>query len=498
MKKQMKKVGIFLAVTALAIGCKKNEVLQSQLNSDLRIKTIASGGDGKWDLLGYGLDAAGDLLNPSSISDAPIFDMEKFERDFRARIDINTTTEGTERYFGGASAYDYMRDVSTSKSFDVNGNATIKGTNSSTGQPANDLLNFTGSIKKNSSDQSINSYSSRYAYASYEVSQRIKRLRFTDDVNIDQLIKYLTPEFVNNVAVQNADYLVNRYGTHVMLDISIGGRLSFNFSGAISNESDYDKNTKAVKVGLGFSLLKIIGVNISSDKTKEEITKIVNETRSKEYTGKFYGGTNSGRSISIDNDGNSSETINMASWQQSITDRNAALIAVGKTIFLYDLITDPIKKASVKAAVERHIKNSQLSILPTEVYEFYNSRSNRHASALDPNMHDKYPGSGWQPNDQSFKAYPFSYYSTVPIYQFFSELYNDRILTTNINFSQASYRYDGIMFYGYASQMPGTVPVYQFSLSQGGPDHFYNPDPNAAIPFPGWKRDGVAFWAYRN
>lgn len=498
MKKQMKKVAMILVVTGTIISCKKIETIQSSANSDLKIKTTASGGDGKWDLLGYGLDASGDILNPNSISDAPIFDMARFENDFRSRMDVNTTTEGTEKYFGGASAYEYLKDVSTSRSFDVNGNATIKGTNSSTGQPATDLLNFTGSIKKNSSDQTINAYSSRYSYASYEVSQRIKRLRFTQDVNIDLLVQYLTPQFVNNVATQSADYLVNRYGTHVMLDISIGGKLSFNYSGAITNESDYEKNTKAVKVGLGFSLLKIIGINISTDKTQEEITKIVNETRSKEYIGKFYGGTNSGKSISIDKDGNSSENINIASWQQSITDRNAALIAVGRTIFLYDLITDPIKKALVKTAVEKHIKNSQLNILPTEVYEFYNGRANRHANALDPNMHDKYPGSGWGPNDQAFKAYPFSYYSTVPIYQFFSELYNDRILTTNINFNQASYRYDGIMFYGYTSQISGAVPIYQFSLTKGGPDHFYNPDPNAALPFPNWKRDGVAFWAFSN
>lgn len=486
-----------IASTMLLTNCKKNELSQDRLLNN-NLEKQASGGDGKWDLLGYGLDATGDILNPNSISDAPIFDMVKFEKDFKSRIDINTTTEGTERYFGGASAYDYMRDVSTSKSFDANGNATIKGTNTPTGQPATDLLNFTGSIKKSSSDQSINAYSSKYAYAAYEVSQRIKRLRFTQDVNIDLLLKYLTPEFINNIATQSADQLVNRYGTHVMLDISLGGHLKFNFSGILRNESNYEKNTQAVKAGLGFSLLKIIGVNISTDKSKEEITKIVNETRSKEYTGQFFGGTNSGKSIAIDKDGNSSENINIASWQQSITDRNAALISVGRTIFLYDLITDPIKKALVKTAVEKHIKDAQIKLLPMEVYGFYNPLSERNAYSLDPNMHDKYPGSGWQPDNQSFKAFPYSYYSTVPIYQFHSEANNDRILTTNINFSKASYRYDGIMFYGYASQAPGTIPIYQFSITRWGPNHFYSSNPNATNSWPGWTKDGVAFYAFPN
>lgn len=442
----------------------------------------------------------GDILNPNSISDAPIFDMVKFEKDFKSRIDINTTTEGKENYYGGASAYEYLKDLSTGKSFDANGSATIKGTNNPTGQPATDLLNFTASIKKNSYDQSINAYSSKYAYAAYEVSQRIKRLRFTQDVNTDLLLKYLTPEFINNIATQSADQLVNRYGTHVMLDISLGGHLRFNFSGIVLNESDYEKNTKAVKVGLGFSLLKIIGVNISADKSKEEITKIVNETRSKEYTGQFFGGTNSGKSLAIDKDGNSSETINIAGWQQSITDRNAALISVGRTVFLYDLITDPTKKALVKTAVEKHIKNAQIKLSAVEVYGFYNQNAGRNAYSLDPNMHDKYPGTGWSPDNQSFKAYPYPYYSTVPIYQFGSTTYNNRILTTNINLNKATYHYDKIMFYGYTSQVPGSIPIYQFNfpIAKGGPNYFYSSNPNATNSWPGWIKDGVAFYAFPN
>jgi len=490
MKKQTKVAYIILALATLIGSCKKNEKLLPDSDATLKINNaIASGGDGKWDLLGYGLDATGDMLNSSSISDVSVFDMARFENDFRNKIDVNTTTEGTEQYYGGASALDYLKDVTAKKSFDASGNVTVK-------KIGVDFLNFSGSINKNSSDQSITAYSSRYSYATYEVSQRIKRLRFTEDANTQLLMQYLTPEFLNNVATQSADYLVNRYGTHVMLDISIGGRLRFNYSGAISNESDYEKNTKAVKVGLGFSLLKVIGVNISSDKTTEEITKIVRETRNKEYIGKFYGGTNSGRSIAIDKDGNTSETINIASWQQSISDRNAALIGVGRTVFLYELIADPVKKALVKTAVEKHIKDNQLLLAPTEVYEFYSSFIDRHAYALDPNMHDRYPG--WDPNDQSFKAYPYAYNNAVPVYQFISATYDDRILTTNLNFNLSGYRYDGITFYGYTSQKPGTVPIYQFSLTKNGPDHFYNPNPNAAVPFPGWKKDGVAFWAFPN
>lgn len=496
----MKRINLIytlLASTMLLTNCKKNEISQDKLQSN-NLEKKASGGDGKWDLLGYGLDATGDILDLNSISDAPIFDMEKFEKDYVHRIDVNSTTENRDYFYIGASAYDYLKDVSTGKSFGAGDTAAIKGTTSPSGEVATDILNFKGSINKNSSDQSINTYSSKYSYATYEVAQRIKRIRFNQDVDVNLLIQYLTPEFLNNITNQNADALVQRYGTHVMLDISIGGRLRFNYSGAILNESSYESKKEAAKLGLGISLFNVIGFNISSNKTKEEITKIVNETRSKEYTGQFFGGTNSGRSITIDNNGYSSETINIANWQQSITDRNAALISVGKTIFLYDLITNPTKKALVKTAVEKHIKNAQVKLSAMEVYGFYNPLAERNAYSLDPNMHDKYPGSGWQPDNQSFKAFPYSYYNAVPIYQFHSATNNDRILTTNINFNQATYRYDGILFYGYSSQAPGTIPIYQFSITRWGPNHFYSSNPNATNSWPGWTKNGVAFYAFPN
>ncbi|WP_294185510.1 MAC/perforin domain-containing protein [uncultured Sphingobacterium sp.] len=488
-----------IATTIFLTNCKKNEIPQDKLlnnNSEKR----ASGGDGKWDVLGYGLDVTGDILNINSISDAPIFDMQKFENDYIHRIDVNSTTENGDYFYIGASAYDYLKEISTGKSFGAGDTAAIKGTASPSGEVATDILNFKGSINKNSSDQSINTYSSKYSYATYEVTQRIKRIRFNQDVDLNLLIQYLTPEFLNNITNQNADALVQRYGTHVMLDISIGGRLRFNYSGAIFNESSYENKKEAVKLGLGISLFNVIGLNITSNKTKEEITKIVNETRSKEYTGQFFGGINSGRSITIDNNGNSSETINIANWQQSITDRNAALISVGKTIFLYDLITNPTKKALVKTAVEKHIKNAQVKLAAMEVYGFYNQSAGRNAYSLDPNMHDKYPGSGWSPDNQSFKAYPFPYYSAVPIYQFMSHTYNNRILTPNINLNKATYQYDGIMFYGYTSQALGSIPIYQFQFptSKGGPNYFYSSNPNATNAWPGWIKEGVAFYAFPN
>lgn len=491
MTKKRRGACIMLAFITVLSSCKKNEKLDNLTDTNLKANTLASGGDGKWDLLGYGLDVTGDLYDANSISDASIIDVEKFAKDYVSRVDVNRTGSGKDNYYGGVSAFDYLKEVNKSKSFDANGNAKIKGSSDKD-------LNFTGSIKKNSSDSTIKTYSSKYSYATFEVYRIVKRLYFTQDATTELLINYLTPEFKNNIANQSADELVKRYGTHVMLDIGIGGSLMVNYSGFNAINSDYEKNTKNVKVALGFSVLNMMGVNISKEYSTEEITKITNETREKEYSTKFYGGTNSGKSISIDKDGYTSEAVNIASWEQSINDTNAALISVEKTVFLYDLITDPSKKALVKSAVEKYIKASQLTLAPTIIHEFYNTKNGKHAYALDANMHLRWPASGWKPNAQPFKGFPYSYNNAVPVYQFINEKYDDRILTTNRNFNLSGYKYDGITFYGYSSQISGTVPIHQFSFTNGSYDHFYHPNANAAAPHPGWKRDGIAFWAFPN
>lgn len=490
MKKKTKITCLILAFAAIVSSCKKNESQNSDSGILSKKNSQLSAADGKWDLLGYGVDVTGDLLDASSISDVSIFDMQRFELDWRSRLDTYATTENTQDYYIGASALDYVKEASKKKNFKVGVNVPIDTVN----------LKFTGSLERNTSDQNNYSYSTKFSYATYEVQHRVKRLRFTGDATMDLLMQYLTPEFVNNIATKSADDLVERYGTHVMMDISIGGRMRFNYSSAIINETNLTKKTKTTKAGLGFLVKKVMGINIDSEISNDEMTKASTESREKQFKLKFYGGTNSGRSVTFDQNGNSNETINIASWEQSVTDRNAGLIDVDKAIFLYDFIADPIKKQQVKLAVEKHIKDSQVKLSPQEVYEFSTPILNKHANNLDPNMHLQVAAGGWHPNGQPFKAYPNAYNNSVPVYQVGNPANHDRYLTTDINYIVQNYNNAGILFYAYAYQAPGTVPIYQFTYPNGinGPDHFYHPDRNVIAPFPGWRVDGVAFWAFPN
>ena len=117
MKKQTKMACLILAFAAIVSGCKKNDTINSDSGILSKSKGQLSAGDGKWDLLGYGVDVTGDLLDASSISDVAIFDMPRFELDYRNRLDSYGTTENSQEFYGGASALDYVKDVSKKKEF---------------------------------------------------------------------------------------------------------------------------------------------------------------------------------------------------------------------------------------------------------------------------------------------------------------------------------------------------------------------------------------------
>lgn len=497
----MKKILFFLIISTMFWSCKRDDLTPSNSNTTVnggKLKSFSQG-DGKWDVLGYGLDVTRNTLDISSISDAPIFDMTRFEKDYLSRINVSTATEGAFQYYGGATVVDYMHDLSTKKSFELDENnqpkvgaAKIEGAN-----PDGSNAFFSGSFSKNSSDQHTTTYSSTFSYATYEASQRVKKIAFTGDVTTALLMQYLTPEFVSNVATQSADQLVARYGTHVLLDISIGGVLRFNYSGTVQNESDFTKTTSDVKAGLGFAILNKIGININTDKSKEEVTQITTNTRYKQYIARYYGGTNSGQSISIDNNGNTSETINIASWQQSVNVNNATLIDVGKALYLYDFIADPTKKAQVKAAVEKHIKDSQVTLATDPVYQFYNSGSGgNHYTSGDINAVNGYPG--WRFDGVDFMAYLGFAPGTVPVYLFYGAGF-DHFTTADINATNGAngWSYYGIQFYAYKTQVPGTIPIYlYYNNNAKGGDHFTTANPNIASQFPGWVKYGIAFYAY--
>jgi hypothetical protein len=488
MKNYKLKIICLLCVTAALSSCKKNELTEEKGLTGNH-KNLAIAGDGKWDLLGHGYDITGELFERKNSSKVSIIDIEKFYKAYPTRIPTPTDTKGGYNVYYGANAYDYVKDVNSKQKF---------GATSTAGDKDKGYYG-TSNFSLTNDNQNTFTYNGKYSYATYESWYRIKSIDFTDDVTTDLLKNYLTPEFLAYLSNYSAEQIVKTYGTHILLGIDIGGRLKYDYRGSIVKETTFEQKLRAVKAGFSIGIAKIFSIDLSADVSKEEKTTISNETTDKLFTGTFYGGSTSGTSFSGDALGNTSQSINLSTWQQSIDAKNASLIGINRSAPIYDFITDPVKKQQVKVAVEKYINDRQIALSPQEVYEFSTSILNKHANSLNPNMHLNYLSGGWHPNGQPFKAYSLEYNGTVPVYQFVSPTNGDRILWTDKNFTYSNYVYGGIVFYAYKYQKEGTVPVYQFASMNGNPDHLYNPNPDFVAPYyPNWQRDGVAFYAFPN
>ncbi|AOM78741.1 MAC/perforin domain-containing protein [Pedobacter steynii] len=491
MKKNLKCISLILVATAIFSGCKKNE----QPKSDSEIITKGNNlsiGDGKWDVLSYGYDVTGDFLNPNNISDAPILDMKRFETDYLQRIDVGTGSIGTDSAYIGSSAIDYLKEVSKKRSW---------GLEASYGQKESKDTNktfFSASVNRNKQDDTKSTFYSRFSYASYESYRAVKRIRFTGDAPVSLLMNYLTPEFINNVATRDADYLVSRYGTHVLLDITLGGRLRFDYSATIANQSEYSRKVRNTKVGIA-GFLKKVGINFSSDVSNEEINKVLTESSSKQFTVTYYGGTTSGLSLTADANGNFSQSLNIASWQQSVNDRNSQLVEIGKAVRLSDFITDPVKKSQVNAAIDKRINDSQIKELgELPVHEFHNASSGGHVFTINKNDYP-YEQNGWEYFGVKFHAFTTQKSGTLPVHLFIKDSVGQHVLTINRNdypYLQNGYTYAGVAFYAYPNQANGTLPVYIYYNAQIN-KHTYTAYPGEyAYEQNGWQNDGVSFYAF--
>ena len=92
----MKKILLFLFCASTLAACTKDF---SNLTSNHKtVPTTRSGGDNKFDVLGWGYDVTEDYLNPTSVR-GQVIDIEKYEREFPNRLITHTNSWGSDFFF---------------------------------------------------------------------------------------------------------------------------------------------------------------------------------------------------------------------------------------------------------------------------------------------------------------------------------------------------------------------------------------------------------------
>ena len=420
--------------------------------------------------------------------------MDRFETDYKQRIDVGSGSMGSDSVYFGSTALDYLKELNKKRAYGFQASYGNE-------KPADkeDKKFFSASVNINKEDHTISTYYSKYSYATYESIREVKRIRFNGDVSQELLMNYLTPEFKNNVATRDADYLVKRYGTHVLLDITLGGRLRFDYTAYTSNQSDYSQRIRGAKVGIS-GFLKKIGISFTSDVSTEDITKNFNESRGTQFTLTYFGGTNSGLSMTADQNGNFNQSFSLASWQQSVNDRNCRLINVGKAVLLSEFITDPVKKQQVNDVIQQRIDNSQRKELgEVPVFVYYSAKDNNHVYTAKNDY--PYEQNGFSNLGVNFYAFLTQVSGTLPVHVFYSASARNHTYTINrydYPYEQNGYTYLGVNFYAYPSQVAGSSPVHVYYTNAGGGDHVYTINKND-YPYlqNGFSYLGVNFYAIK-
>lgn len=472
-------------IVALASGCSK-EVMNEDQKLNLGHVKKASNGDGSFDVLGYAYDVTGKFLHHESLSDVPIIDVKKFRDALPQYLDSGYVSYGSSHTVSGLSAIDYQKEISKQRFKGLKGNV-------------GDTTFLNANFKKNKEDNAVDKFYSRYSYASHDEVRHYRRLRFVNTVTLPMLIPYLTPEFVANTNNMSADQIVQTYGTHVLIDITLGGRMTLLYSASVRNQTSTTTKKRTTEGGLGLGMLKVFGIDYNNGKTTSEMTQITNNSENRDFFLEYSGGSNSGYSFSLDKDGNTSQSFNIGAWIASINDQNSEITEINNAFMISDFIADPTKKELVRQAIYKYIKDRQVPEAgEVPVYGYYNATIHNHLYTANP---DEYPyeQDGYVRSGVTWYAFPKQVEGTLPVYSYYHPQGRNHTYTINrdaYNHEQNGYTLTGIPFYAYPSQVPGSSPIHVFYDPGRGGNHVYTIDRyNYPYEQNGYSYLGVNFYA---
>lgn len=282
---------------------------------------------GKYNALGYGYNVLGEYANENSTT-LKIIDTDKFKSEHHQRLSEENVLyhEYTENYGEDAAAYLKMisKKVSATQQFRVYGKT----------------IPFSSAILSNKK------YDPRFIYANYNHIVKQKRFRLNESNEL--LSNYLTSNFSKDLEEKTAEQIVQKYGTHVAVDIYTGSIIDMIFQAKTTNP---DRENAAR-----------IGVKTVAGTDNEIDTQSTSKNYEKKLFYKTRGGDKSLAIAGIFNLEKITPTINFYNWQSTSTIENAVLVDFGDNglIFLYDLVKDPAKKAELKLYIDQYINENQV------------------------------------------------------------------------------------------------------------------------------------------
>lgn len=331
----MKKLFLFMSWVMLILsGCADEDIIERNSPSFPQSVNTRSAGDGVYDILGYGYDITGPYLDTKS-SRAIVFDTNKLLE--KGLITPYKLEESRFRYSSGKDVIDFTTNMSSSLQMSTPG-----------------ILKVIGGASLNIAFGGNSHYNSDYSFA-YCTQQYIDSRYRISEADINVLKTCLTKQFIERLSTYTPEQIVEEYGTHVLKDIYLGAKFEVYYMAKSTSSS----KKESINTGLGASLFSLF--KMDGKFQYDESLAITNKEQSLYY---FTIGGDPAVGVQGSLNPENSPSIDIGKWMASVKSSTPKFIDVDNNsqsfIPIYELVTDPTKKQTLKAYIDNYIKSKEV------------------------------------------------------------------------------------------------------------------------------------------
>lgn len=331
----MKKLFLFMSWVMLILsGCADEDIIERNSPSFPQSVNTRSAGDGVYDILGYGYDITGPYLDTKS-SRAIVFDTNKLLE--KGLITPYKLEESRFRYSSGKDVIDFTTNMSSSLQMSTPG-----------------ILKVIGGASLNIAFGGNSHYNSDYSFA-YCTQQYIDSRYRISEADINVLKTCLTKQFIERLSTYTPEQIVEEYGTHVLKDIYLGAKFEVYYMAKSTSSS----KKESINAGLGASLFSLF--KMDGKFQYDESLAITNKEQSLYY---FTIGGDPAVGVQGSLNPENSPSMDIGKWMASVKSSTPKFIDVDNNsqsfIPIYELVTDPTKKQTLKAYIDNYIKSKEV------------------------------------------------------------------------------------------------------------------------------------------
>lgn len=331
----MKKLFLFMSWVMLILSsCADEDIIERNSPSFPQSVNTRSAGDGVYDILGYGYDITGPYLDTKS-SRAIVFDTNKLLE--KGLITPYKLEESRFRYSSGKDVIDFTTNMSSSLQMSTPG-----------------ILKVIGGASLNIAFGGNSHYNSDYSFA-YCTQQYIDSRYRISEADINVLKTCLTKQFIERLSTYTPEQIVEEYGTHVLKDIYLGAKFEVYYMAKSTSSS----KKESINAGLGASLFSLF--KMDGKFQYDESLAITNKEQSLYY---FTIGGDPAVGVQGSLNPENSPSIDIGKWMASVKSSTPKFIDVDNNsqsfIPIYELVTNPTKKQTLKAYIDNYIKSKEV------------------------------------------------------------------------------------------------------------------------------------------